>query len=144
MSKIELSLVIALHRTNNKIDRKTSRLVGEYDLSLGQFGVLETLYHKGSLTVGQVQEKILSTVGTIPMIVSNLVKKGLIKRCKDKNDKRKCILKLTKKGRDLIAIVFPKNEELILEEMNVLSQDEKETLLALLKKLTLGRADIEE
>ena len=137
MSKLELSLVIALHRANNKLDRKTSRLVGEYNLSLGQFGVLEALYHKGNLTVGQVQEKILSTIGTIPMIVSNFVDKGLIRRCKDKKDKRKCILKLTPKGKKLIAEVFPKNEELILQEMQVLSDEEKTVLLELLKKLSM-------
>lgn len=40
----------------------------KYGLTTSQFGVLVALYHKGSLSVGEVQEKILSTSGTIPVI----------------------------------------------------------------------------
>ena len=77
MSKPELKILIGMHRTANAIDRKTAQIAGAYGLTLGQFSVLEALYHKGDLTVGQVQEAILSTSGTIPVIVGKLEKEGM-------------------------------------------------------------------
>lgn len=53
----ELKILIGMHRAVNKIDGKTIKIVKQYGLSLGQFAVLEALYHKGDMTVGQVQEK---------------------------------------------------------------------------------------
>ena len=74
-NEIDLKILIALHRVINAVDSKTIKLVKSYGLSLGQFAVLEVLYHKGEMTVGQVQKKILSTTGTMPVIIKNLEKK---------------------------------------------------------------------
>lgn len=134
MSKPELKILIGMHRTANAIDRKTAQIAGAYGLTLGQFSVLEALYHKGDLTVGQVQEAILSTSGTIPVIVGKLEKEGMLTRCQDDKDRRKFILHLTDKGRELIAEVYPKNEEMIISEMGCWSDDEKEQMAAMLLK----------
>lgn len=136
MSKVDLNLVIGIHRACKKMDKATANVVGRYKLSIGQFGVLEAIYHKGNLTVGEVQTIILSTVGTIPMIVSNLEKKGLIERIRDTKDRRKCFLTLTEEGKQLIEEVFPKNKKAIEDEMKNLTSEEKKTLLELLKKLS--------
>ena len=134
MAKPELKILIGLHRAANAVDRKTSQIAAEYGLTLGQFAVLEALYHKGDLTVGQVQEKILSTSGTIPLIVNNLEKRALLERRQDENDRRRCILHLTEEGRTLIARVYPQNEKIIIEQMSCWTADEQETLARLLKK----------
>lgn len=126
--------MIGLHRAVNEIDRKTSRLLQPYQLTLGQFAVLEALYHKGDMSVGEVQEKILSSSGTIPLIIKNLEKRGLLARLKDESDGRRCILQLTELGKELIAEVYPKNEAMILDEFKIYSQGEKTELAALLKK----------
>ena len=55
MDAIELKILIGLHRVSNEIDRRTTRIVKCYGLSMGQFAVLEALFHKGDLTIGQVQ-----------------------------------------------------------------------------------------
>ena len=80
MEDIELKLLIGLHRVCNEIDRRSSQLVSKYNLSLGQFAVLEALYHKGDLSVGEVQRKILSSSGTMPVIIRNLEKRGYLNR----------------------------------------------------------------
>lgn len=64
-------------------------MVAEYNLTLGQFAVLEALYHKGDLTVGQVQRAILSSSGTVPVIVGNLEKRGYLARQTDEADRRR-------------------------------------------------------
>lgn len=132
---VELKILIGMHRAVNKIDSRTIKIVKQYGLSLGQFAVLEVLYHKGDMTVGQVQEKTLSTSGTIPVIIKNLEKSGYVTHRADECDKRKCILHITDKGACLIKQVFPENKEMIINSFNNLSDNEKDELLRLLKKL---------
>ncbi len=134
MTDIELKLLIGLHRVCNEIDRRSSRLFAQYDLSLGQFAVLEALYHKGDLSVGEVQKKILSTSGTITVIINNLAKRGLLERLTDIHDKRKRVLHITEEGKELIKEVFPENRTVIIDSMAHWSEEEKEQMLKILKK----------
>ena len=131
---IELKILIGLHRVSNEIDKRSMQVFKRHGLSIGQFAVLEVLYHKGDMTVGQVQEKILSTSGTIPVIVKNLERQGFLERFSDPDDKRKCILHITDQGSRLIQEVFPENRTVIIESMIHWSDTEKEELLRLLKK----------
>lgn len=140
MSKTEMKILIGLHRNINDIDKKTLKIAAEHGLTLSQFMVLEALYSKGDMTVGEVREKILSSVGTISVIVNNLVKMNYIERLPDERDRRVCILHLTKDGRDVISKVVPKNEAMIEDSMKVLTTEEQEDLLYLLKKMG-GRLD---
>ena len=135
-----MKILIGLHRNVNTLDKKTSQIAGEYNLTFSQFMVLEALYSKGDMSVGEVRERILSSVGTISLIINNLVKMNYVERLADKKDKRVSILHLTKEGRDVISKVAPKNEMMIEENMKVLDSEEKEKLLYLLKKMG-GRLD---
>lgn len=139
MSKPELKILIGLHRAANRIDRESVRIFTKYGLTMGQFAVLEALNHKGDMTVGQVQEKILSTSGTIPVIIRNLEKRGYLIRQQDEGDKRRSILHITPEGSALMALVYPKNEKKIIEMLSMLCEDEKNQLVTLLKKI--GGAD---
>ena len=135
MGRIEMKILIGLHRNVNTLDKKTAKIASEYHLTFSQFMVLEALYSKGDMSVGEVRERILSSVGTISLIVNNLVKMKYIERIPDKKDRRVWILHLTKEGYEVISKIAPKNEAKITESMDVLDQDEKETLLYLLKKI---------
>ena len=55
--QLDLRMVIALSRTMQVINRKQSRLINEYGLTMPQFGVLEALYHKGPLCINDIIEK---------------------------------------------------------------------------------------
>lgn len=134
MNKTELKIFIGMNRAINYINSHTSRIFSLYDLTLSQFAVLEALYHKGSMTIGEVQNKILSSSGTIPLVIKNLEKKGYIEKKQADFDKRKFYLSLTKSGEKIISEVYPKNETKIIELMNVWNEEEKKDLLRLLKK----------
>lgn len=135
MDKLELKILIGLHRAVNYIDAHSTRIFSKYGLTMGQFAVLEVLYHKGDLSVGEVQEKILSSSGTIPLIVNNLEKRGFVVRCKDAKDKRRCVLHISESGRELIEQVYPKNEAMIISLMDNLSISEKQQFVSLLKQI---------
>lgn len=132
LTAIESNLIISLHRIVTDLDRKTKVLCQKQGLTFGQFMVLEALYHKGPLSVGEVKESILSTAGTIPVIVANMEKAGLLSRKHDEKDRRKSILSLTKKGRDIIREVYPDNAEMIHTAFSVWNDREKGDLKRLL------------
>lgn len=134
MSKTELSIYIGLSRTINSINRATNKVYLKYGLTSGQFAVLEVLYHKGDLSIGDVQKKILSTSGTIPIIIRNLITEGYISKTTDEKDKRMTILHITDKGRKLMDTVYPENEAVILAMMSVWEPQEQEQLLKYLHK----------
>ncbi len=135
MEKDKLKILIGLHKNVKELDRRTLDIARSYGLSFSQFMVLEALYSKGNLSIGEVREAILSSVGTISLVVSNLEKMGYVKRKTDENDKRVSILSLTDEGRDVIGMVIPENETMIYDYMKDLSKEETATLLSLLKKL---------
>lgn len=134
MGKIELKIFIGMSRALNKINRATNKIYKKYGLTSGQFAVLEALYHKGDLSVGEVQEKILTTSGNIPVIVRNLEKEGLLEKVRDEKDKRRFILRITKKGRALMDLVYPENEAIIVSMINTWSKEEQEQILKYMKK----------
>ena len=49
--------LIAMHRIVNELDRRTAAIARKYGLTLPQFAVLEALYHKGDLSVGELKER---------------------------------------------------------------------------------------
>ena len=102
-TKKSMAVYISMSRVINTLRRENNKLILKHNLTLGQFAVMEALYSKGRLSTGEVMEKILSTSGNIPVIVKNLEKDGFITRKQDEADKRRFILDLTDKGKDLMG-----------------------------------------
>ena len=103
-----------------------------HGLALPQFAVLEALLSKGSLTVGEIKEAVLSSNGPIPVVIGNLQKMGLVERAQDPADHRRSIVSLTKEGRALIERITPENERMFRGKFGVWTKDEKKELVRLL------------
>lgn len=136
ISDLNLKTIIALRRGIQYIDRKEIPLIREGGLTVSQFGVLEALYHKGDLRISEIIEKTLSTGGNMTVVIDNLEKEGLVSRYRGDNDRRVILVKITEKGRQLIEDIFPKHIENINDILSILSIDEKNSLIFLLKKLS--------
>lgn len=108
------------------------------DLTMSQFGVLETLYHLGPMCQGEVSAKLLRSTGNITLVLDNLEKRDLVRRVRDTADRRMIYLHLTEEGQALIERIFPAQAEAITAEMNVLTPDEQQTLGDLCRKLGKG------
>ncbi|NRT71882.1 DNA-binding MarR family transcriptional regulator [Clostridium beijerinckii] len=63
--------------------------------------MLEVLYHKGDLRVGEILEKTLSTGGNMTVIIDNLAKDNLIERRPDPKDMRASLISISEKGKNL-------------------------------------------
>lgn len=133
---LNLKLLIALARTNQEIIKRQIPFIRANGLTLTQFGVLELLYHKGSLRICEIIEKTLSTGGNMTVVINNLHKVGLIERTLDPHDKRAFLINITPKGDDLISKIFPRHLENLELILDGLDEEEKSNLILLLKGLS--------
>ena len=125
-------ILIGIHRIVKDLDRETTRISASYGLTFPQFMVLEALLHKDRMTVGEIKDAILSSNGTVPVIINNLEKLGLVQRNKDEKDHRRSLVELTDKGRSLIDQVCPENDRMYGDRFGVWSKDEKKELIRLI------------
>ncbi len=133
-SKLNLSTLIDFTRAEHKIHSLEYKTIKESGLTISQFGVLEVLYNKGDLRIGEIMEKILTTSGNITVVVKNLEKDGFIKKISDPLDRRSTIISITDKGRDVIEEILPDHIKNINNIFNILTDEEKIVLKDILKK----------
>ena len=93
-----LNAYIRFSRAFNTIDQTISETFQARDLTSGQFGVLESVYHLGPMYQGQLGEKLLQSKGNISTIITNLADRGLVERRRDEEDRRYVKIHLTAEG----------------------------------------------
>jgi MarR family 2-MHQ and catechol resistance regulon transcriptional repressor len=136
--KRALDVFIKLVRAAASVETRTSGPIAAAGLTTSQFGALETLYHLGSLPAGQLAEKHLKSPNNFTVVISNLEKRGLVRREKAPHDRRVVLVELTPKGRALVEQAMPAYVGAIVADLDVLTPGEQVELAALLRKL--GRA----
>src|SRR5688572_17448696 len=135
-----LKLFVVLQRCAAAVSGSVQRNVIFEDLSETEFGILEALYHKGPLLLGDVQKKILLSSGGVTYAVDRLAEKGLVERRECASDRRARYAALTTKGSELMDRIFPSHAEAIEHVMGTLSAREQDQAIELLRKLGLKAA----
>lgn len=135
---------IKLSRAASAVEARVNGYLPDYGLTLSQFGVLEALYHLGPLYQQQLAQKILKSSGNLTLVIDNLVKRGLVARCREARDRRYVQIHLTDQGRELIAHLMPAHVERVTEVLSALSPEEQELLGRLCKKLGLSAQRLSE
>jgi MarR family 2-MHQ and catechol resistance regulon transcriptional repressor len=132
-----LKLWVVLNRAHRAISEHARRQIERQGLRPTEFGVLEALYHKGPLALGEVGERVLLTSGSTTAVVDKLEQRGLLARRSSSEDRRVCYAELTDDGRTLVAGIFPDHAEVLRGAMAGLTTQEKQIATALLRRLGL-------
>ena len=132
-----LQLTIALGRALQAIEVSVRPHLTQSGLSLTEFAVLEVLYHKGALRLGEIRDRILVTGASTTYVVKKLEERGLMRRRACAEDSRVVFGELTAKGRTLIDEVFPAHVERLQDAMAGLSVSQKREASRLLRALSL-------
>jgi MarR family transcriptional regulator, 2-MHQ and catechol-resistance regulon repressor len=130
-----LDTFIKLTRSVDSLYSRLARRGALGDLTLSQFGVLEALYHLGSMSQSEICSKLLKSGGNMTLVIDNLERHGLVQRNQAIQDRRITTVSLTPAGRDLIGEVLPDQVAAIVEEMGAITIEEQKTLGQLCKKL---------
>jgi MarR family 2-MHQ and catechol resistance regulon transcriptional repressor len=132
---LALDTFIKFTRASNALEARMIHRSHFDDLTLTQFGVLETLLHLGPLSQSEICTKLLKSGGNVTLVIDNLEKRGLVRRQTKPGDRRVTTVLLTEKGEEHIQRIFPEQVKAVVEEFGVLTTDEQKTLGALCKKL---------
>lgn len=100
-----------------------------------QFAVLEVLYHKGDLKIGQIIAKVLATGGNMTVVINNLEKEGMVIRSPDPEDNRSSIISITTKGSQKMEAVFLDYVDDLAKVLEALTDEEQQTVTKILRKL---------
>src|SRR6185295_7339905 len=102
-----LKLWVVLSRAHASISSHAVAHAAEHGLSLTEFAILEALYHRGRMVLGEIQRRILVSSGGITFLVDRLAEKGLVVRQECLEDRRAKYVALTREGTRLIRDLFP-------------------------------------
>lgn len=125
---------IVFKKAERTINFNIGKTIKEHGLTTPQFGVLDVLYTKGEMRICHLIGKVLATSGNMTVIIKNMERDGLLYRKKDEIDKRAYIVGLTDKGKEIFENILPKHREEINNVYNILTEEERETLITILKK----------
>ena len=99
---LALKLWVVLARAHAAIEEHARAHAATHGLTLPEFGILEALYHKGQMLLGELQRKILVSSGGITYLVDRLEEKGLVERLECPDDRRARYAALTRQGDKLM------------------------------------------
>lgn len=136
-----LQFWVKLSRAHNAISARATADISRYGLTLAEFGILEALYHRGPMLLGEVQRRILVSSGGITFLVDRLTAKGLVERRQCDTDKRARYATLTAMGERLVAEIFPQHADAIVEAVAGLDERELEEASRLMRKVGLTAAE---
>ncbi len=133
-----LDTYIKLLRAAETTLAHTTAHLARYNLTVSQMGVLEALYHLGTLNQCDLATKLLKSTGNISLVLKKLEQRGLVTRQRDPHDNRYNEVRLTPAGEDLLLSFFNQHVAGIVAAMSALSPHEQAVLGDLCR--TLGRS----
>lgn len=138
-----LKLTTVLLRTNQHVTDVIKNDIIYYDLNTTEFGTLEVLYHKGKQPIQSVGEKMLMANSSMTYVVDKLVKRGFISKVQDEKDRRNTLIDLTNEGKDFFESIFDHHVETLTQIYDILSPNETDELIKLLKKVGYRAKEIQ-
>lgn len=135
-----LHLWLILWKAHAAVREFAAADIARLGLSLTDFGILESLLHKGPLAVNDIGKKVLLTSGSMTAAIDRLTERGLVERRDVLSDRRARIVHLTTTGRKTITAAFAKHTEAMNALGDDLTMDERREAIRVLKKLGFAAA----
>ena len=127
-------VIIALRRVIRSIELHSRSLVSSHGLTGPQAAILRALVAK-PLTAGELAEDVNLSQGTVTDILNRLEQKGLLLRHRDAKDRRRVIVELTAKAREVLGSAPPLLQERFSRRFNQLADWEQSLLLTSLQRI---------
>jgi DNA-binding MarR family transcriptional regulator len=129
-----LRLVILLHRVRDELVRCEDPISAAYGITTEQYSVLGALkYLGGNVRITDLALALERTPNSVSMIVDRMVAVGLVKRVRDRRDRRVVYATATSKGENAFKVATPENWKYAQKVMSRLSYEDQRTLISLLE-----------
>jgi DNA-binding MarR family transcriptional regulator len=112
------------------------RVFSEYGLTTEQHAVLMAIKHiSGPVRITDIARWLDRSVNSVSMIIDRMVKAGLVRRTRDRKDRRTVFVTMTSKAEKAYVPATVAGWGLIQEILSPLSDEDKRTLIRLLETL---------
>ncbi|RXM38302.1 MarR family transcriptional regulator [Chryseobacterium sp. CH21] len=143
ISELALELGLAMSEMKSRLRQKIQNSINEYDpnLSFELIEILGLLSRNNGINQQEIGNKVSKDKSSITYLINSLVKRNLVERIADKNDRRNKQIFLTLKGKQIVETVYPWALDLYEKAAGDIDAKEIRKALLLVKKMT---ANLEE
>lgn len=124
-----------IRATHRSLQRFLQLKIEPYGTTLGMWYFLRALWHEDGLTQRELSDRAGTMEPTTLSAILIMEKKGLVRRVRNHNDRRKWHIHLTPKGRALKAKLLPLARDVVDTAVKSLSQREIAQLLGALAEI---------
>jgi DNA-binding MarR family transcriptional regulator len=136
----EHGLLVALLTLHNAIQRRADQFFQAHGLTDAQFNILNLIANSaGPMDQLVLTESLLVGKSSVSIVLNRMVKADLIRREDHPHDRRRVVLNLTRKGRELWKKVAPQYEQAVRTVFGVVPRKRR---VALLDELELLYAEL--
>jgi MarR family transcriptional regulator, 2-MHQ and catechol-resistance regulon repressor len=135
--QLSIEAVFGMVYTYDLLHQTVSRVLAEYGLSKSTLSILMLLKQAEpeGMLLRDLGELMLVSKANITGLIDHLQSKGYVKRVVGSEDRRARYARLTKSGNELVERYAPVHYQNITEYLKDLTREEKERLIALLRKV---------
>ena len=138
-----MAVIGRISRLSRLVDRRLEQNFAAHGIEAWMYDVLATLRRSGEpyeLAAGDLVRQTMVTTGAMTNRIDRLEERGLVERTST-GDRRKVIVRLTKKGVALVDGVAPSHLEAEREILSVLSPRQQRELVQLLRTTLIHLGD---
>ncbi|WP_079242001.1 MarR family winged helix-turn-helix transcriptional regulator [Chryseobacterium indologenes] len=138
ISELALELGLAMSEMKSRLRQKIQTTINEYDpdLSFELIEILGLLSRNSGINQQEIGNKVSKDKSSITYLINSLVKRNLVERIADKNDRRNKQIFLTPKGKQIVETVYPWALDLYKKAADDIHEEEIIKALLLVKKMT--------
>jgi len=114
------------------------------EVTLTQYRTLVVLASRGPQSLAELADAVAVTPPTATRMCDRLIKKGLILRRQDRDDRRLIRLTLARRGRDLVDEVTQRRRTEILELVRAVPEDQRVAMVDSLQRLSAAAGEVPE
>ena len=133
--EIVLRLWLLLRRVGDALNLCLDLMYSKYGITNEQSGVLAAIKSRGPLKPSDLASILERSPNSMSMLVDRMVKANLVKRTRDRKDRRLVFVTLTDKGKEKLAPGVPEGWQLLKKIVSPLSYDQRCALADMLETL---------
>jgi len=130
-----LRLWLLLPRVGDALNLCQDLVFSKYGITTEQWRVLACIKSRGPLRPVEIASLLERAPNSMSMLVDRMVKAGLVKRTRDRKDRRAVFVSMTDKGKEAVEPAVPAGWEFINRLLSPLSHDDQLALADMLETI---------
>ena len=128
-----LRLWLLLRRVGDALGLCQDLVYSKYGLTSEQVAVLAAVKSRGPLRPSEFASILERSPNSMSMLIDRMVKTGLVRRTRDRKDRRVVFVSMTDKGREAVEPAVPTGWQFIHKVVSPLSYDDQRALADMLE-----------